>query len=158
MKRLLLSLLVWATSLTAYAQDEELSFDAPCAPEVTELRRAILQHEDQPGIWFHMEVARCMLGRLAVLPELALQVQLFEQRRQASEVLEASLERRGDLAVQEADAAREGLSASRRVIGRLEERTGAWDAGMPALWFALGIVAALAIGVGGAYVLDVVTP
>lgn len=156
------------SAVVARAQDEPhmqdswdgnptFNFDAPCAPEVTESRRAVLEHDAQPGLWFHLEIARCMLGRLAVLPELSLQVQLLEQRREASDVLRDSLERRGDLAVQEAETAREGLQAARRALNRAEEDRDAWWRS-PILWFVVGAVVAVALVAVGAYALGVITP
>ena len=100
---------------------QEIDFAVPCAPEVTGHRSLVLPNEDQAGIWFHLEIARCMLGRLAALPELQVQLRLYEERRDASEALEGSLRRRGDLAVEEAETARGAIAAAVRARQRAEE-------------------------------------
>lgn len=104
--------------MTAHAQDVDYSI--PCAPEV-ENRSGLLTREGDVGMWLHIEIARCLLGRVAVLPELQAQLRTFEERRRASVALQASLTRRGDLAVQEAETAREALTAATRALRRAQE-------------------------------------
>lgn len=127
MKRLLLSLLVSAIDVATPVQAQtEPDFSLPCAPDVAENRRAVLQHEGQSGIWLHSEVIRCMTARLATLPELQLQLRMFEERIDVSEGLEASLRRSRALAVQEAETAREALTAAVRARRRAEEDLDVW--------------------------------
>lgn len=153
MKRLTLSLLVWATSLTAQAQD----FDTPCAPEVIETRRVLLEQAGQAGIWFHMEVARCMLGRLAALPGLQTELTLWETRREASEALETDLRRRGDLAIEEATAAREVLDEAIRARRRAEEDLHVWYRN-PVFLIGTGAVLVVAIEIVAIIIFKEVSP
>jgi len=96
-----------------------------------------------------------MLSRLAVLPELAQALDLWEARRDATEALGASLRRRGDLAVQEAETARSALTEAVRARRRAEEDLDAWYRS-PTLWFVFGVVASVAVVVVTAYALDAV--
>lgn len=140
-------------SLTAQAQD----FTLPCAPEVTELRSGLLMNGEQQGMWFHLEVARCMLTRLAVLPELQLQLSLFEEREQATEALGASLRRRGDLAVQEAETAREALTAAVRARRRAEEDLDVWYR-HPLFLMAAGAAVVVALEIVAIVIFNEVSP
>lgn len=51
----------------------------PCAPDVT-LRRLELRVQDQPGVWFHIEVARCMLRDLEMALIVREQLRLRDEQ------------------------------------------------------------------------------
>lgn len=111
----------------------------PCAPELLTNRRAVLEHEGAAGIWFHMDVARCMLGRLSALPQYMERVRLLDERLRLGDgrvqllhrqvALAEEAERRSseslETAVRGAREARESLDGERRRR---------W------LWFGVGVV------------------
>lgn len=130
------------------AQDRQ----APCAPEVT-LRRAELEHEHQPGIWFHRDVARCILRDLATLERYRLLVRDLELRINASDALVDIVTEAGRVADEAREHAEEALQAAVRGRREAEEARDAWHRSR-ALWFAVGVVVSVAAGVGLAYIVD----
>jgi hypothetical protein len=144
----------------AAAQDEpELPppdlLEAPCAPDVDANRRALLEHDAEPGIWFHADVARCMAERLALLPAYARHVRLLEERVALSDERDALRAREVQLAADEAAAAREALEAAVRRAREAEADRDAWWR-HPALWFAVGVVVTVALEVAAIYALDAI--
>lgn len=108
-------------------QDRELpDVSSPCAPELSENRRAVLDHEGDSGIWFHLEVARCMLGRLKALPLYAQRVSLLEQRLQISDERTTLLRQHIELAEQGEKRAVGALDESERLRREAEEKLDAW--------------------------------
>lgn len=107
-------------------QDELPDVSAPCAPELTENRRAVLDHGGDSGIWFHLEVARCMLGRLKALPLYAQRVSLLEQRLEISDERTTLLRQHIKLAEQGEKRAVGALDESERLRREAEERLDAW--------------------------------
>lgn len=151
---------VLAAECDARAQDappELPSVSVPCAPEVAANRRAVIQYDGDAGIWFHLEVARCMVGRLAALPLYGQRVSLLEDRLRLGDERTELLRRQVRLAEEGEQHAVSALEAANRARRRAEEDKDAWYRA-PALWFAIGVVAAVAIGIGVAYGLDSVTP
>ena len=136
---------VTANACDACAQDLP-NVELPCAPEVTENRRAVVANEGDSGVWFHIEVARCMLGRLSALPEYARQLRLHEDRLELTDANDALLRRQVSLAVQEADAARGALEAAVRRAREAEESRDAWYRN-PGFWFVVGTVVVIALEV-----------
>jgi hypothetical protein len=142
---------LWATSLvltlcvasTATAQ-ELPNVEEPCTPNVVDNRRAVLTHEGESGIWFHLEVARCLLGRLSALPEYARHVRLLEDRLSLGDERDALRARQVALAEQEAQAASEALEAAVRRAREAEEARDAWYR-RPGLWLAMGVVLSVAL-------------
>jgi hypothetical protein len=129
----------------AGAQDIELpDVEAPCAPEVTENRRAILSVDGASGFWFQQEVARCMLGRLQVLPLYARHVQILEERLVLSDSRHASMQRLRELAEEGEERAVEALSTA---LQRQREAEGELDVWYrhPALWAGLGAAAVVGL-------------
>lgn len=155
MRMLKLSLLVWATSLlvpfTTAAQTLP-EVEGVCAPEVR-FRRAVLEHEGEQGVWFQMDVARCMLGRLVQLPLYSGRVRLLEQRLELSsdrveiltEAIEVgeSIEERYEIA----------LSAALERARDAERSRNAWYRS-PGLWAAVGAILAGALVALSAYALS----
>lgn len=136
----------------ARAQDEPLpDVSAPCAPSVTS-RRAVLEHDGEPGIWFQLDVARCMLGRLSALPLYAQRVTLLQGRLTLDDERSALVDREVSLAEEGEQQAVDALDAAIRARQRAEDARDAWYRS-PALWFALGVVAAVAVGFGVGYAL-----
>lgn len=107
-------------------QDALPDVSAPCAPELSENRRAVLDHEGDSGIWFHLEVARCMLGRLKALPLYAQRVSLLEQRLEISDERTTLLKEHIQLAEQGEKRAVDALDESERLRRQAEERLDAW--------------------------------
>lgn len=142
MKRWKTLSLVLATSLlpaAAQAQDDELPvIERECAPDV-ENRRALLDHDGDSGIWFNMEVARCMLGQLTALPLYAERVRLLEQRLTLSDERHGLMVRQVELAEEGEAHAVGALEAAERGKREAEEearfeRTLRW------VWFGVGVV------------------
>lgn len=160
MKRFSTSLLVAAISISlarapVHAQERELpDVSGECAPEIPEdQRRALIERDGQAGIWFHIDLARCMLARLAVLPEYAQHVRLLEERLTLGGERAFLEARRADLAVGEANVATEALEAAVRARRRAEEDLNAWYR-HPALWAVVGLVLGVTLVALSAYVLD----
>lgn len=134
--------MVLAAQCQAHAQElpplSELT--APCAPDV-EPRRALLDHEGSPGIWFHRDVAQCLLTRLRLLPEYGRAVELLEARVRLSDERYALRLREVELASQEAAQARAVIEGAMRRARAAEEDRGAWWR-HPALWLAVGVIIA----------------
>lgn len=146
------SLLILLAAAPAYAQEE------PCAPEVTEdaPRRLVLEAPTgAQGVWFHLEVARCLLGRVAALSASERQLGLLEDRLRLSDERDALRAREAALATQEAEAASEALEAAVRGRREAEEALDAWHR-HPALWFAVGVVVSVALGAVGIYGLSAI--
>jgi hypothetical protein len=124
------------------AAQEAPSIDvtAPCAPEVSANRRAVLEHEGDGGVWFHMDVASCMLGRLSALPEYATYVRLLEERLSLSDRRDELRVFQVELAEKEAQTAAEALETAVRGRREAEESLGAWHRSR-VLWFTVGVVA-----------------
>ncbi len=139
MKYVVLLALLWAAPAQAQELDLSTELRLPCAPETALNRSAVLEHEGDAGVWYHLEVMRCMIGRLKALPRMAVELEQWEVRAAGSEALERSLTRRGDLAVEESEVARGALTAAVRARRRAEEDMYVWYRS-PILWFAVGMV------------------
>jgi hypothetical protein len=147
-------LIVWTVAprcATAQESPDEDTFvlpdiEAPCAPEVTENRRAVVVHGEDSGIWFHSDVARCLLGRLRLLPLLTQRVRLLDQRLTLSDERDALRTRQVALAGEEARIASDALEAAVRGRREAEEARDAWYR-HPALWFTVGVVATVVLQV-----------
>ena len=142
---LLFGFVVWH-GCEAHAQEEpELpDISAPCAPEVTENRRAVVQHDGDAGVWFQLSLAQCMLGRLAALPRYAERVSLLEERLRVGDERTALLRRQVQLAEQEAERASASLEAAMR--GQREAREEAnTERSLRWVWFGVGVVVVVAV-------------
>lgn len=114
---------------------------APCAPEAT-LRRRLLEVDGVPGIWFSEPVAACMAGRLALVPELRKLVTVLELRVERTDAQVVLLERQLSLSREiEAD-----LERALQAAERASERERRWHR-RPGLWWAVGVVSAVALQV-----------
>jgi hypothetical protein len=140
-------LAITLTMLAPYCQDgcvqaQDLpSIAGPCAPEVSDNRRAVLVFDEDPGIWFHLEVARCMAGRLEALPLYAERVHLLGERLSLSEARDALRVREVELAEKEAETAAGALETAMRAAREAREDLDAWYRS-PILWTAVGAVLA----------------
>lgn len=114
---------------------------APCAPEV-ELRRRSLTVEGASGIWFDERVAACMAGRLALVPELRKLVTVLEFRVERTDAQVVLLERQLVLS-REIEAE---LERALQAAERASERERRWQR-RPGLWWAVGVVSAVALQV-----------
>ena len=135
--------LLWLAPCSAAAQDTELpplaDVSTPCAPEVAPPRNLVLEHEGTQGIWFQLEIARCMVGRLAMLPLYAQRVNLLEQRLQLSNERHQLMQRQVRLAEEGEEQAVGALEASVRRTREAEESRDAWWRS-PILWVIVGAV------------------
>lgn len=150
------ALIVIMFSSIAQAQVPELpDVNEACAPEVSENRRASIAHAGVAGVWFHGDVARCMLGRLTALPLYARRVGLLEDRLQVSDERTALLNEAIQLGDQQQAQFQIALEAAVRRAREAEEERDAWYR-HPALWFVVGGVIVAALVAVGAYALSAV--
>lgn len=122
-----------------------------CAPDVAESapRRAMLAHANgTPGVWFHLDVARCMLGRLSTLPLYADRVRLLSERLQLDDRRIALLREAVALSKAAEDRATAALETAYRAAREAEEAADAWYRS-PVLWFALGAATTVAVALVG---------
>lgn len=160
--RVFIALVILWFSLVAVmrVQAQELpppeSYEAPCAPTVPEdSRRALMARGNLQGVWFHADLARCMLERLQLLPAYARQVHLLEQRVTLSNERDALRQREIDLASQQVTTATGALDAAIRAQHNAEAERDAWYRA-PLLWFGVGAVLAIVlIVVAGAVLHDI---
>lgn len=144
------SALILLFASTSAAQDLP-TVDGVCAPDVTENRRATVTHDGAVGLWFHADVARCMLGRLQALPLYAERVSLFEERLVLTHERQ-ELTHRQIQAAQESEARAVGvLETAERRAREAQEELDAWYR-HPALWFVVGAVVTGAVVALGVYV------
>jgi hypothetical protein len=150
-------LILWFSFVFAasYTKAQELptpeSFEAPCAPDVPEeLRRATIERNHAIGVWFHADLARCMLTRLQMLPAYARSLQLLEQRVTLSDERDQLRQREVSIATEQATVANNALEAAVRRAQAAEAERDAWYRA-PLLWFVLGslFLGALLGGVAG---------
>jgi hypothetical protein len=134
-------LLAW--SAVAQAQPPLPEAGAPCAPEVM-TRSALLTHAGQQGMWFHIDVARCMLARLEALPLYAERVRLLEQRLTLSDERHELMLRQVALAEEGERRAEQVLLNAERASRRASEEAGL-ERNLRWLWFAAGIVLTVAV-------------
>jgi hypothetical protein len=120
--------------------------DMPCAPDVTGLRRAAVAHEGVPGLWFEREVARCMLGRVSILPLYVSRVGLLDQRLSLRNERDALQERLVALAEEGEQEAVGALEAAERGRREAVEELDAWYR-HPALWVTIGGVVVVVLEV-----------
>jgi len=147
-----------ANSCDAFAQEPELPpVTGQCAPEVSDLRRAGVEHEGQSGIWFHIDVARCMAGRLGALPLYAERVRLLDQQLQLTGERDALRVRQVALAEEGEERAVEALTAAVRRAREAEEDRDAWYR-HPAFWAVLGAVIVVGLEALAIWALSEVTP
>jgi hypothetical protein len=132
----------------AHCQAEEsvelpslVELSTACAPEV-EFRRRSLTVEGRPGLWFDERVAACMAGRLALVPELRRLVTVLELRVERTDAHVALLERQLALS-REIEAE---LERALQAAERTSERERRWHR-RPGLWWAVGVVSAVALQV-----------
>jgi hypothetical protein len=116
-------LLLAAAPVSAQELPSLAELQAPCAPHVPEDQRRGTVAE---GVWFHPDLARCMLLRLRLLPEYARGVELMEQRAALVEARTALLREQVAVAEREAALARETLSTQVERARRAESRESAW--------------------------------
>lgn len=146
MTRSKLSLLVLVTSLLASSTSaQDVDVRSVCAPHVA-VRRAVLDHEGRSGVWFDLDVARCMLARLDMLPRLSDLNRTLESRitiadRRYQLRVEAST-----LADEIMERYRTALVASESRADAAERRLASWHRS-PVLWLMVGVVlSALLVG------------
>lgn len=138
-------LLLVLVSSSAMAQDDLLpDVSGLCAPDVTENRRSVLAHEDDRGVWFHLDVARCMLGRLESLPLYVERVHLLEERLQLSDERIVLLQRQVELAEEGERQALAVLETSESRARKAEERAER-ERSLRWVWFGVGVVVVIAI-------------
>jgi len=154
-----LGLVVLFLVLPARAGAQELpppeAVEAPCVPELEANRRATIEHGGAVGLWFHADLARCMLGRLELLPAYARHVRLLEERIALAGERDLLREHEVELATSEADSARAALEAAVRRAREAEADRDAWWR-HPALWAGVGVVLVIVLEVVAAWALGAV--
>lgn len=131
------ALFIVVSASRACAQDALPSVEGDCAPDAPEPRRALIQHESEAGVWFRMEVARCMLGRLSVLPLYAQRIRLFDERLRIDDERHALMERQVELSDEAERQAVGALEAAER--GRREaEEDRDFERSLRWVWFGIG--------------------
>lgn len=121
----------------ACAQDSLPSVEGDCAPEAPEPRRALVQHDETTGVWFRMEVARCMLSRLTVLPLYAQRIRLFDERLRIEDERHALMGRQVELAEESEQQAVGALEAAERARREAEEDRD-FERSLRWVWFGVG--------------------
>lgn len=120
-----------------------------CAPGV-ELRRAIVQYQGQSGMWFNMEVARCLLDDASALPLVRQRVTLLEEKIQLQDERAVFLREAISLGDQATQRAVGALARSERLRLTAEETArGAQQA--TRLWTVVGFAGGVLIVVLAAW-------
>lgn len=114
-----------------------------------EIRRRSLTVDGAPGIWFAAPVAACMAGRLALIPELRKLVTVLELRVERADAQAALLARQLELSREIESELERALQAAERA----SERERRWHR-RPGLWWAVGVVSAVALQVVAVRALD----
>ena len=138
-------------SQTGSAQAQE------CAPEITENRRAQIEHNGDAGIWFALPVARCLLRDVGDLTVARSDVRLLRERltirddqitsMRAAHERTLQIEQRSDEAIDLATtAAREATADANH------ERSLRW------VWFGIGVAVVVVIEVVAILIFSEVTP
>lgn len=113
--------------------------NAECAPEITENRRAAIEHDGALGIWFHASVARCLLDAVSELPLIRQRVSLLSERLRIRDDQMTAHRRANALADEAIDRATSEIDRALRSRRHAEERLNVWWRS-PVLWFAVGII------------------
>jgi len=123
-----------------------------CAPEV-QLRSVQLSYKGHPGVWFDVEVARCLLERVQAADQHRALIGDYEERHLVTLDLLDLTERQRDLAVLEADRALVGLKSAVKLQGEAERKLQA-PGRSRGLWFAVGLVSGVVLVGLSAYALS----
>jgi hypothetical protein len=127
---------------------------SPCAPQISEAnRRAMVEYNGNTGYWFHSDVGKCMLQRLAVLPILEERLLLYEERIEKSDdlvKLHVQMLNLSNGAREEAEGALESAIREKR---RAEEQLNHWTRS-PWLWFSVGTVTGIIVVIVSSYVVS----
>ena len=128
-----------------------------CAPEITENRRAQIEHNGDAGIWFAMPIARCLLRDVGDLTVARSDVRLLRERltirddqitsmRAAHELTLEGEQRTDEVIEQVTTAAREATADANH------ERSLRW------VWFGIGVAVVVVIEVVAILIFSEVTP
>ena len=131
---------------------KKLNLHMPCAPQITENRRAKLTYQNQPGFWFQYDVAVCMLGRLSVLPRLSERLTLFEERREVTNETIKFQKESVRLANEAREEAQDVLDSAIREKRRAIDKMNHWTRS-PWLWFSIGVITTVGIMAGASILL-----
>jgi len=143
---------------TAHAQDAEAA-PAECGDTTghTAPRRASVTHEGEAGVWFRLDVARCLLGDVTELRLVRERVGLLDARLEIREEQITLTREALDLGRRAEERATGALEAAVRGRREAEEERDAWWRS-PILWFAVGAVVTVALEVVAVYALAALTP
>lgn len=119
--------------------------EAQCAPDVA-LRSQVIMVEGQEGIWFHHDVAACMLHDLRELALTRERVELFEERLQLRDEQYATLQEATRLGTQALDESVEVINNVTRRAVEAEDSRDMWR-WLGLLWGGLGAAAGVVITV-----------
>jgi len=129
----------------------------PCAPEVQEPRRLVLDQQGHHGVWLRLEVIQCMAERLAVLPLYAERVQLLQERLRHDDDRDDLRQRQVALAEEGERRATEALEAATRRAREADEAA-AFERDLRWVWFGAGVVVTVALELLAFYGLGALRP
>lgn len=129
-----------------------LAQDLPCGDPDSQHqapRRAVVEHEGEQGVWFRMDVGKCLLKDVTELNERRYQVRLLEQQLQLRIEQKVLLDEAIKFSEQAKMSAITSLEASERRARKAEERANAWYK-HPILWFVVGSLVTTGAVIGAA--------
>ena len=132
----------WALLGLVLSGAVQCTAQAQCAPQVTESRHVLMHRGGQPGVWFQIDVADCMLRSLEEARELQSQVRILEDQLQLWPAQETDLRTALYLAVGERDSAVGALVAAERARRAAEASRDHWSRS-PAVWVTVGAILGL---------------
>lgn len=132
-----LVLVIWILTVCTISRAQ----GAPCSPDV-ELRRVVLEHGGQQGIWFQIDVARCLLADVSELRIQRQRLALIDDRLLLSDQTIAALREAISVEVRRSGAIETELVQAQRRI----ESQSHWSR-EPALLVILGGVLGFGLGV-----------
>ena len=136
MKTFLIALMISACSVQAVSAQFE-----NCAPHV-QLRHEVFRNEGEPGIWFHRDVADCMLFELEMVNSRKRHIQLLEERLELDVQLLDNLKLRLEVQGDQLTATMQMLTDSQNNVADLKSELGAWYRSSW-LWAGVGVVGTL---------------
>ncbi len=112
-----------------------------------------LEHDGQAGMWFQMDTARCMLGRIAALPRYSQRLELQGERIRILLSTDNLQRRRYEVSVESEQRAVDALEAAVRGQRHAEKDLNAWHRSR-ILWFIVGAIVMAGVVALTAYVMD----
>lgn len=122
----------------------------PCPEEnSTAPRRKTLWVENVQGVWFRLDVARCILGDLKELPVVRARIKLLDEQLRIRDDQVKLYTQAAKLAEEEAKTATGALDAALRRARESEDALNSWTRSRT-LWASVGVVVTVAVVLVGA--------